>query len=92
MGQKKLNCMEQVRNCGYRLPLVEICGRSRVLIENYNSVQGYTEQQIIIKVCFGSIRIQGNKMKIRKLSKEKMVVSGEIDAVVLHRSVINELP
>ena len=87
MARKKSNGMELTHNYGYRLPLVEICGRRRVLIENYDSVLGYGEQEIIIKVNFGCIDIQGNNMKIRKLCKEKMVVSGEINAVVFRGSV-----
>ena len=82
MRPKKYICEKKVQSIGYRLPLVEVYGRRRVLIENHDSIQGYGQQEITIKVSFGLIRIQGNKMKIRKLSKEKVIVSGEIDAVV----------
>ena len=66
----------------YQLPLVEICERKRVLVENYIGILAYGSQEIRIRVSFGSILIRGNRMRIRKICKEKLVISGDIDAVV----------
>ena len=71
------------RFVSYQLPLVEICDRKRVLVENYIGILAYGAREIMIRVSFGYILIQGNRMKIRKICKEKLVISGEVDAVIL---------
>lgn len=65
----------------FRIPLVELCGRKRVLIENHLGIHGYTTCEIIIKVCFGFVYVHGENLKVTKICKEKLVISGIIDAV-----------
>lgn len=64
-----------------RMPLVEICGRKRVLIENHLGVIGYDSEEIIVKVCLGAVYILGTQLKVAMICKEKMVITGSIDAV-----------
>jgi sporulation protein YqfC len=65
------------------LPLVEICGQSRVLVENHRGICGYTDQKIHIKVNCGAIVISGENLQLKSMSKEKLVITGKIWTVDL---------
>ena len=56
------------------LPLIEIAGEHRVLVENHNGVIGYGDQQICVKVKFGYIKISGNQLLLSKLTKQQLSV------------------
>lgn len=60
------------------IPLVEICGQNRVLVENHRGIAGYEEQAIQINVKFGRITVCGENLKLRNMSKEKLVITGKI--------------
>jgi len=64
-----------------KMPLVAIYGRRRVLIENHCGVITYGTDEIRINGGFGAIRICGKELGIRKICREKLVISGVIDAV-----------
>ena len=64
-----------------KLPLVEIAGERRVLIENHCGVTGYGSQEICVKVRFGHIIICGNGLELVRMTKEQLVVMGTIDGV-----------
>lgn len=68
-----------------RLPLIEICGHKRVLIENHLGIAMYSCQEIMVKVCFGCVQILGSGLVIKKFCKEKIVISGDIDAIRFQR-------
>lgn len=80
-----IHCKREYNNRIYTMPLVEICGQKRVLVENHLGIVDYTLQQVSIKVYFGFINIQGSSLKITKMCKEKLVISGNIDAVNFQR-------
>ena len=65
----------------FRMPLLEICGRRRVLVENHLGISGYDEDRIIVKVCLGYIYVQGRALKITKICKEKLVITGVVDEI-----------
>ena len=62
-------------------PLVEIAGERRVLIENHYGVTGYGSQEICVKVRFGHIIVCGNGLELVRMTKEQLVVMGNIDCV-----------
>ena len=67
------------------LPVLELAGDRRVLIEHHKSVVHYTTQQVLIRVDFGQLCIKGCGMKLEKLGKEQLVISGKIDCIMLCR-------
>lgn len=67
------------------LPLVEISGQSRVLIENHRGVSGYGREQIRIRVQYGEISVRGCNLELARMSREQLVITGRIDCVSLHR-------
>lgn len=67
------------------IPLVEICGDDRVLIENHLCVLGYNENEVMVRTCCGSIRISGDEMVLACLKREQLVIHGKIHSVTLLR-------
>lgn len=68
-----------------KLPLVEIAGTKRVLVENHQGVIGYSPEEIQIKVDFGVISVTGCQLSFVQISKEQLVISGQISGVLLLR-------
>lgn len=67
------------------LPLVEIAGDRRVLIENHDGVCEYGDHQISVKVGFGTICISGCDLILSRMTKGQLIVSGRIESLMLRR-------
>lgn len=67
------------------MPLVEIAGERRVLVENHGGVCQYGPEQICIRVKYGTISVQGRGLELARMSREQLIISGRIDCVMLHR-------
>lgn len=65
------------------LPILEIVGNSRVLIENHQSVTSYSCKEICVKVNYGQIDISGRELTIVKMAKDQLVICGSIQSVHL---------
>ena len=65
------------------LPLIEIIGNKRVLIERHRGVLVYDANKIYIQVSGGKICICGSDLMLAKMSKEQLVVVGQIHSVNL---------
>lgn len=67
------------------LPLVEIAGDRRVLIENHNGVLQYEPCCIRIKVKFGEICVSGECLTLARMMKGQLIIHGKIDGLKLER-------
>ncbi len=67
------------------LPIAEIAGDSRVLVENHFGVKEYSSERIRIRVKYGHLCICGCGLQLMRMTKEQLVVCGRIDSVTLHR-------
>ena len=63
--------------------LVEIIGTSRALIEYHQGLLCYSNEKVIIKGYTGKISVSGTGLKIAHMSKQQMMIYGNIEAVVL---------
>ncbi len=68
-----------------KIPLVELAGQNRVLIENHLGVLAYSLEEIRIKVVYGSLTVAGDGLKLMELCKEQLVITGHIDTIRLFR-------
>lgn len=68
-----------------KMPLVELAGDSRVLIENHGGVCEYGTERIRVKLSYGQICICGSGMELARMNQEQLVISGRIDTVTLIR-------
>lgn len=67
------------------VPLVEITGERRVLIEHHRGVSRYGSGEISVRVRYGEVLIRGCGLELAKMTREQLVVSGRIDCVSLIR-------
>ncbi len=66
-------------------PIVEIAGTQRVLIENHKGIAEYRDDQILVKVPFGTVCVCGYKLEILRMTKEQLIICGCIHSVGLQR-------
>lgn len=85
--EKLTRQMEQSPEPVPGLPLVEIAGQGRVLIENHRGVCGYGREQISVRVKFGEIAVRGCGLELARMTKEQLVITGKIESVNLIRRV-----
>lgn len=67
------------------LPLVEIAGDGRVLVENHMGVTRYSSEMIQVKVKYGSICVNGCGLQFARMTKGLLVISGRIDGIQILR-------
>lgn len=67
------------------LPLVEIAGDQRVLIERHRGVMGYGKQRICVKLSFGTLLVNGCNLEIIHMTKVQLVIAGRISEIVFKR-------
>lgn len=67
------------------LPIVEVAGEHRVLIENHFGIIGYSRERIAVKVSYGAVWISGCNLELLRMTKEQLVIRGTIETVTLCR-------
>ncbi len=67
------------------VPLIEIADDCRVLIENHKGVVEYGNERIGVKVRFGVVCICGTQLEMAQITKEQLVITGEIDSISICR-------
>ena len=67
------------------LPLVEVVGKCRVLIENHLGVICYGNCDIKISVRYGTICIQGFGLQLVNMTHQQLIITGQIDSVSIKR-------
>lgn len=83
MGRRGWIKGEAVRTIGTPLPLVEIADDRRVLIEHHGGVSSYTAEQVSVRVRYGLLCVYGKKLCIARMTREQLVICGEIEEVRL---------
>ena len=68
-----------------RLPLVELFGDKRVLVENHKGVSVYSVNEIQVKVSYGCLCIYGSDLELTQMTKQQLVVTGVITGVAISR-------
>ena len=71
------------------VPVVEIAGDQRVLIEHHSGLTEYCRERICVKVRYGVVCVYGGCLELTQMSKEQLIISGQIDGVQIHRRCIN---
>ena len=66
-----------------RIPIVEIAGHQRVLIENHKGVCSYSPVEVLVRTNQGYISVSGECLNLAVMNVEQLVINGEIHQVVL---------
>ncbi len=67
------------------LPLVELSGTHRLLIENHSGITEYGRDEICVKVQYGHLRITGSSLELARMAKDQLVITGNIEVLSLDR-------
>ncbi len=67
------------------VPVVEIAGMGRVLIEGHKGVTEYGPQRIQVTMSYGSLMVIGCSLSLAHMSKERLVITGTVQQVCLCR-------
>lgn len=67
------------------VPVVEVAGENRVLIERHAGVTEYSRERICVKVRYGLVCVCGCGLELTRMTREQLVISGRIDCVRLQR-------
>ncbi len=65
------------------IPVVEIAGKRRVLIEGHQGISAYQPEQIQVKMAYGCLIVQGCQLTLAHMSKERLVIVGQIGQICL---------
>lgn len=68
------------------VPLVELWGTGRVLIEHHMGVIAYGCEEIRIRVRYGILAVCGSSLRLARMSREQLVICGCVDGVQLFRN------
>lgn len=88
MGQRSLKQVfrtDLLDDAGVGVPLIEITGDRRVLVERHKGVLGYDDRMVCVRLSFGKLQICGCGLKILHMTKVQLVISGQIQTVTLQR-------
>ena len=69
------------------MPLVELFGCQRVLIENHKGISLYGYNEICVKVSYGQISVCGSGLELARMTKQQLVITGQIESITLNRGV-----
>lgn len=67
------------------VPVVEIAGSNRVLVERHQGVLAYSDESIEIRQCYGVLSISGEDLQLREMTKEQLVIFGKIHNLEIRR-------
>ena len=67
------------------VPLVELAGDRRVLVENHCGVTEYGIHKICVSVSYGCLWVEGEQLKLSHMSRENLVICGKIHNISLVR-------
>ena len=70
--------------------LIEVISDKQVLIENHCGICKYTRETICVKSNIGVIKIEGQYLFVKKLSKDQVFITGRINAITIIRGQGNE--
>ena len=64
-------------------PLIEITGINRVLVEHHSGIAHYSLDTVTVRMSYGCLKIAGSDLTVSKISREQLIISGEIDELLL---------
>ena len=80
---RKLNLLGDIGQDLLRYPLIEVLDRRRVLVENHKGIASFSECSVLVRVSFGIVDITGTALHIACMTREQIVILGEIEQVRL---------
>lgn len=70
-----------------QLPVAEIAGDSRVLIEHHRCITSYCDSLVCVEMSYGLLQIEGEELTLQQMSQAQLVITGKINSVSIERRV-----
>ena len=70
------------------VPVVEIAGTERVLIEHHQGVTEYGCSRIRVKVRYGAVCVSGSSLSLKRMTDRQLIICGKIGNVQLERGTV----
>ena len=67
------------------MPIVEIAGECRVLIERHGGVIEYGAERICVRVPYGTVAVNGCGLELVRMTHQQLVIAGRVDSVCIQR-------
>lgn len=67
------------------VPVVELAGDGRVLIERHKGVTEYSREIIGIQMSYGKLEVCGCNLELSCMTREQLVISGRICGIRIQR-------
>ncbi len=74
--EKFINMLDIPEEVVFNTPLVTILGNNEVSIENYKGIIEYGDEKIRINSSIGQIKIEGEKLSLKQIATEKIIIVG----------------
>lgn len=59
-------------------PKVTVLGQSEIIIEDYDEVAGFSENEIIMQTSLGKLTLQGDKLTLSSIADTEIRIKGRI--------------
>jgi len=80
---KMWSVAEQCSDGLRQIPLIELVGQRRVLIEHHKGVLAYSSEEVQVKVDFGKLSVKGCGLYLSQINSEQLVIHGHIELLQL---------
>ena len=67
------------------MPILELAGDNRILIEHHRGIREYTVSRIRVCVSYGMVCVSGSSLELLQMTREKLIISGKIDCITIIR-------
>ena len=70
------------------VPVVELAGDRRILIERHRGVSEYSGERICVRLSYGLLCISGCGMALTRMTKNQLIISGCINEIRIERGCL----
>ena len=68
------------------VPVIELNGFDAVSVDGHRGIRHYSEERIDIMTKEGVVMIEGNKLQLLQMDREKIMVKGNLVSIRLERN------
>lgn len=65
------------------LPSIYLIGDEELVISNHKGILGYVRELVSIKTSIGHVKISGQKLALKEVSRENIIVTGKIENIAI---------
>lgn len=85
LKRKIVTALELPKDITLDLPVIYMVGNEELVVSNHKGIATYTTEMVRIKVSIGAIKILGAGIILKEISRDSIVVVGNIAEVTLER-------